>query len=152
IATTMLSEAVKCQKAKDATGAVASDFGELSHISPDCLAQTTPVTNKITSESTKITTKCGSPSPAQPTALGACTPLPTCVADSARATGRNLALAAYPGQTCDPNPSRVANGRTVTVALDVPNGISLSGADVRVNYPRFQAGVPGNGNETDPID
>ena len=152
IATTMLSEAFKCQKTKDAGATLAGNFAGLNRVTPDCLNETTPVTNKITANTTKITAKCGSLSPAQLTTLGACSPLPTCVVDAARATGRNLALAAYPSQTCDPNPSLVANGRTVTVALDVPAGITLSGADVRVNYPRFQAGVPGNGTETDPID
>jgi len=150
IATKMLSEAAACQKKLDKTATLAG-FGPLSMSPTDCLAETTPVTNKITAQNKAILAKCGTAPkhliPGYPSgdAVGACSPLPDCVADAALALGRNLALAEYPGQTCEGTVTPA--GRTISVSLAAPAGVGLGGADVRVEYPHFQAGVPGNGTE-----
>jgi len=140
IATKMLSEAVACQKTQD-KAATLSDFGPLS-MSPDCLMLTGNVTGVIGAQNAKVSAKCGTLTGDQ---VGACTPLPICLDDAAVALGRNLALAEYPGQTCEGTVTPA--GRTATVSLQAPTGVALGGADVRVVYPHFQAGVPGNGTE-----
>jgi hypothetical protein len=140
ISTKMLSAIVKCQKGAD-KNATLSGFGPLSQA---CLNTAAP---DVTAYTGKITAKCGSLTGDQ---VGACTPLPDCVEEAALALGRNLALAEYPPHTCEGTATPA--GRKVSVSLQAPAGVALGGVDVRVEYPRFQAGVPGNGTETSVLD
>jgi len=147
IATAMLGKATACQKGKDNLATLA-DFNGLAS---DCL-DSTALAATITAQNTKITKKCGTspnlisgyPSGAS---VGACSPLPTCVTSAALALGKNLALAEFPAQTCTGTAPDGDTKRVLAVSVNVPSGSTLGGVDVRLAYPRFQTGIPGNGQE-----
>jgi cysteine-rich repeat protein len=48
------------------------------------------------------------------------------------------------GQSCEP----VIGGRRVRVALDVPAGRALAGLRLDLDYPQFEAGLPGTGTSS----
>jgi cysteine-rich repeat protein len=50
------------------------------------------------------------------------------------------------GKTCtDFSPNTIIGPRTVTVAVNVPGAAKLAGVQVVLEYPQFQAGIPGEG-------
>ncbi len=142
----MLKAATSCQKTAD-TAATLADFHGLERTPTDCLVDTAPtVQSTKTAAQTLITAKCGTapnlitgyPNGA---AVGSCDTLPTCVTEAALANAKNLALSVYPAKDCGASATPAA--RTVAVTLSSP--VQLGGVDVRVNYPKFQSGVPENG-------
>jgi hypothetical protein len=163
----ILKGATKCQANVDKT---ATTFGTLD---PSCEADPTFQAPKGSEKAmAKIPAGCGSLTGND---VGSCDPLPTCVIDTAKATGQVLAREFYqsisgvgscgnsivdPGEQCDGGTAcnasceftygtcspPLSGNRVVHVRLTSPS--PLAAARIDLNYPLFDMSIPGIGNSS----